>query len=733
MIYIYGDTQTKSFPLIKEKNFVVDDIENFLTGYLLDTREIQYFHHSFQTFIKLVYAQSYQAPISFYQFAKYVKIENYNESPVYYYVESIEVLSKNCIKLNLIMDTLNSCFCDSPRKLSFDKKTKVIREHQNRFYAGHNTSNRYVRRIPLLSESIIAPFYKIEDTTLNTLEKAPYSARSWYLIYQTLVVGENSPIQCYLLNDIAIKVQNASTTTYKLSSSQIFNMLGTYNALVFTRLGNTGSIKIGTSTTSFSDEYPAIIFAKNSSNVVVGYKLSSNGTSLSWFKTNKNDNFEVEFIGAWSYGGLVNLNFTNEEYNAGLATYVYINVESTSEYELDYNINNNGQKVNINQYSDTSTIPFSSLDRTDSRLVKVIALPYCPIKYNVSNGVFTSSTPFTIENGMIKLDSQNLNFAVDLSGYDDTMGALEKSVITLNPQEKQLRNIIDSKCYHSDFYYKKYVYDSFSYIYKLENVLSIEQDYNSMMSDFNKTILKYYVSNAITSKMYFNVKDDALSCVEQSDFDYMFFVNRNNEMPLFDSSYINYLRTGFNYDVKSKNRNEAILWTGVALSSAGAIAGFATGNVALGASAVVGGIMSYINAINSTISAEQNLNQKLAEYERQKATVLNADDVDLLKKYSSNKVHLQTWSVSENIQKLTDNLFYYCGYITNEFKVPTHNNRIYFDYLLCEPVFENTFNWDSEIIDDVIAKCNSGITFIHNYNNEYDFAQKYENYEIDLM
>ena len=50
------------------------------------------------------------------------------------------------------------------------------------------------------------------------------------------------------------------------------------------------------------------------------------------------------------------------------------------------------------------------------------------------------------------------------------------------------------------------------------------------------------------------------------------------------------------------------MWTGVALSSAGAIAGFATGNVALGASAVVGGIMSYINAINSTISAEQNFN-----------------------------------------------------------------------------------------------------------------------------
>ena len=99
---------------------------------------------------------------------------------------------------------------------------------------------------------------------------------------------------------------------------------------------------------------------------------------------------------------------------------------------------------------------------------------------------------------MIKLDSQNLNFAVDLSGYDSTMGALEKAVITLNPQEKQLRNIIDSKCYHSDLYYKKYVYDSFTYIYKLENVLSIEQDYNSMISDFNKTILKYYVSNIPT-------------------------------------------------------------------------------------------------------------------------------------------------------------------------------------------------------------------------------------------
>ena len=722
MIYIYGDTQTKSFPLIKEKNFVVDNIENFLSGYLLDTREIQYFHHSFQTFIKLVYAQSYQAPISFYQFAKYVKIENYNESPVYYYVESIEVLSKNCIKLNLVMDTLNSCFCDSPRKLSFDKKTKVIREHQNRFYAGHNTSNRYVRRIPLLSESIIAPFYKIEDTTLNTLEKAPYSARSWYLIYRTEVSGQDSPIKCYLLNDIGIKYEEG-TDTKELTLDQLENLRQNYNTFAISGLNSSGTIKFQTS--SVSGNYDVVIDNKT----VQLYRVSANDWRVSVFDES-GEVLNTYFFssgkmifdnGTFEYGG-----FLNNSQNSSTLKWAISNA-----YEFLYNINLN--KIYIDKFTDKTTIPFSSLDRTDSRLVKVIALPYCPIKYNVSNGVFTSSTPFTIENGMIKLDSQNLNFAVDLSGYDSTMGALEKAVITLNPQEKQLRNIIDSKCFHSDFYYKKYVYDSFSYIYKLENVLSIEQDYNSMMSDFDKTILKYYVSNAITSKMYFNVKDEALSYVEQSDFDYMFFVNRNNEMPLFDSSYINYLRTGFNYDVKSKNRNEAILWTGVALSSAGAIAGFATGNVALGASAVVGGIMSYINAINSTISAEQNLNQKLAEYERQKATVLNADDVDLLKKYSSNKVHLQTWSVSENIQKLTDNLFYYCGYITNEFKVPTHNNRIYFDYLLCEPVFENTFNWDSEIIDDVIAKCNSGITFIHNYNNEYDFAQKYENYEIDLM
>ena len=723
MIYIYGDTQSKSFPLIKEKNFVVDNIENFLTGYLLDTREIQYFHHSFQTFIKLVYAQSYQAPISFYQFAKYVKIENYNESPVYYYVESIEVLSKNCIKLNLIMDTLNSCLCDSPRKLSFDKKTKVIREHQNRFYPEHNSANRYIRRIPLLSESIIAPFYKIEDTALNTLEKAPYSAKSWYLIYRTEVSGQDSPIKCYLLNDIGIKYE-AGTATKELTLDQLENLRQNYNTFAISGLNSSGTIKFQTNTVS--GNYNVVIDNKT----VQLYRVTADDWRVSVFDAS-GDVLNVYYFtsgskmifdnGTFEYGGFLN----NDQNNTTMKW------DISNAYEFLYNINLN--KIYIDKFTDKSTIPFSSLDRTDSRLVKIIALPYCPIKYNVSNGVFTSSTPFTIENGMIKLDSQNLNFAVDLSGYDDTMGALEKAVITLNPQEKQLRNIIDSKCYHSDFYYKKYVYDSFTFIYKLENVLSIEQDYNSMMSDFNKTILKYYVSNAITSKMYFNVKDDALSYVEQSDFDYMFFVNRNNEMPLFDSSYINYLRTGFNYDVKTKNRSEAIMWTGVALSSAGAIAGFATGNVALGASAVVGGIMSYINAINSTISAEQNLNQKLAEYERQKATVLNADDVDLLKKYSSNKVHLQTWSVSENIQKLVDNLFYYCGYITNEFKVPTHNNRIYFDYLLCEPVFENTFNWDSEIIDDVIAKCNSGITFIHKYNNEYDFAQKYENYEIDLM
>ena len=44
---------------------------------------------------------------------------------------------------------------------------------------------------------------------------------------------------------------------------------------------------------------------------------------------------------------------------------------------------------------------------------------------------------------------------------------------------------------------------------------------------------------------------------EQEDYDRLIYVNRNNEVSTYDNAYLNYIRTGYNYDVKNKNRNIA--------------------------------------------------------------------------------------------------------------------------------------------------------------------------------
>ena len=78
-------------------------------------------------------------------------------------------------------------------------------------------------------------------------------------------------------------------------------------------------------------------------------------------------------------------------------------------------------------------------------------------------------------------------------------------------------------------------------------------------------------------------------------------------------------------------------------------------------------------------------------------------------------------------------LFFYAGYSANRMGVPTHNNRMNFDYLECDAVIEATNkNMTQEIINEIVNSYKNGVTFIHKtsrVSNAWDLEQKYENWE----
>ena len=69
--------------------------------------------------------------------------------------------------------------------------------------------------------------------------------------------------------------------------------------------------------------------------------------------------------------------------------------------------------------------------------------------------------------------------------------------------------------------------------------------------------------------------------------------------------------------------------------------------------------------------------------------------------------------------------------------VPTHNNRINFDYLECEASLEAVATIPEECISELVNCFKAGVTYLHRNTDRvvynWDFEQKYENWEKMLF
>ena len=74
-------------------------------------------------------------------------------------------------------------------------------------------------------------------------------------------------------------------------------------------------------------------------------------------------------------------------------------------------------------------------------------------------------------------------------------------------------------------------------------------------------------------------------------------------------------------------------------------------------------------------------------------------------------------------------MFYYCGYTTQEQKVPTIDTRYWFNFVQAKLVINGTNNIPSENVDNIIRRFGEGVTFFHKHNDKWDVGQVKENYE----
>lgn len=381
----------------------------------------------------------------------------------------------------------------------------------------------------------------------------------------------------------------------------------------------------------------------------------------------------------------------------------------------------------------------STVDRTDSKNVKLIKLPYPPLfiylrddgtyeydEFHWAHSGNENDTLQTTADEYLHAESK-FESPYPISNYV----IMDSMVISNHYLPKDIK--YESKLYSSEFFNYKIMYDSFVYMVEFENLDT--KNYLDKEDIFTVLSYEFTVTSTINSKFMF--KFNLPLKYYSDDYQSNLVITRNNEMGLYSNTYLNYLRTGYNYDLKAKEQAITSSWinTGIGIASTvgGGIVTAVTGGAgsAIGVAGVVSGVNSVVNSINTMISQERNFQAKIANLKASCASVAGSDDVDLMSEYCENKLRIVISEPKEHIRNMIYDLFYYYGYQTKRFGIPDLNSRYWFNFIQCEPEFTWT-HIANDILESIKEKFKNGVTIFHHHDGKYDVEQKYENWETDF-
>lgn len=576
------------------------------------------------------------------------------------------------------------------------------------------TTLTYNRNIDINSEGLTPLLYGKNKGILQG------DNQSWYLIYKG-----NNPLNCYLCAD------SGFTATLQGSKKEIVAtdlVVGTYYYILPDRNGNPyAAYDIGVNmVTNEGKDVSAMITHEGTGD------MTYNKQWVTYYYRDGSDikvgrYFYLDLGSGFFYVSTLTLYTTSKIVIESGPSIIKGNTLAT--------LTSNTATIRSGASFDISTgatsvevYDISTINRTDADIAKIIKLPYRPCDDDFNGWAYDSV--------MHMLLLKNLDRPLEI-GLQTSYNPFESLQFKDNPPSLAAakNKKWESKLYHSDYYQPKFVYDSFSFIFALER----QKQYVST-SDF---LIVFTATGTINSRFLFTFASYDVDGYALDDYSNILPIARNNELPIYNSDYINYIKMGFNYDVKTKQRQEAGQWIGTALSLVGSIASFASSSVT-GGFGIAGGISlatatlgQLVNAVNSTAQAEANQAQKLFQLRQQKESVMGSDDLDIMSKYTGNKAKWMLYQVSSRMESVLFDLFYFTGYIDGTSKIPDVTTRKWFNFLSCDLVINEDNNINDDIINDIKAKYALGVTFMHcntiNSVKTWDWNQEKENWEKSLF
>ena len=645
----------------------------------------------------------------------YIAVKNEDVNKVYYYfiIGSPTWISQNTIQLQLSLDTLNTFNND----LIWTNKTNITRQHKDRFSTTYTTTAQgkvLNRKIDGYDEGFAPVKYFNTGTSIRS-SSADYD---FYLIYrnkENLNTSSTVPIECYLCASEEINL-NISVNSNGIQFNN-YNIGDSLYAFAKDNTTFTTTINGTSYTISASGQYKGIAFFRLENGTNIAHVLKDDGSVI------------IPNIGNTA------LTDVTATVKVRVCRSFVPEVDAASQYTY-YSVlgqveARNYSTITIGQTSAT-LLSIDSVDRTDSRIVKIIKMPYAPFTLDFVNGKLRIPAGWTYSGGYLLLNDLNTEFLNVIAGNDDFSDYVSLTVVPADIGKNKDNNIkFESKLYNSSFFSLKYIYDNFEKEFLLERYTA-RTTYPGVMINFKQ-------SNNISSNSIF--KFDAMNGTykEPTLYGQYLNVNRQNEVALYNSDYLTYIRNGYNYDKKAKAQQFGAGVAGVALGALGAAASVfmpaagvvgAAGAISLGTST----LSSIVSIINTSISNEVAIQQKLENAKKSAASVSNTEDLNLLSYYNGNRLIKYTEDINENIKKSLYDLFRLTGYACNDYAVPAVNSRVYYNFLQCKADFEDT-NWTygKAFLDDIKAKYEIGVTYFHKVDGTYDWPQEKENFEIWMI
>lgn len=759
--------------LTPARNALVDYLDTYLAS-LTPTYTNDNFQYQKLALDLTVKIPMSQDVISNHSLGNYVVIEQDNKK-WYYFLLNCHWTSPNTVLLNLSIDSINTFKSD----LTFDDKTLITRQHKDRFEKRGSSLMRIVDRI---SENLTV---QQEQLSVSTLRQSNRDF-NWYLIFKTRDdLSESNltnPVGVYLCASQQLQLSGGTTTSKTITAADlaegnyyyftdIDNAVGAWqmriNAqnTVSSSIGQSVSVYLNTSTKVGATVRGITLHRKDNKlyaglvyNTPVGY-VSTSGYITSSLTSPTNAASTQPLPTALSDMPCIaieNVTFTQGNFmriSSGFVSYPEGTVSYTGRFPI---YTGQGQVV----------IDFNSVNKTDSKLIKILKLPYAPVNvtYDTTNKLYTFPATWSYQsNGLMKLDDAALSDGFLNNSLPYTQ-ITEMFMPVPTYDGHALRNInYESKLFNSAFYTYKLVYDSFSYDIALERVKPTSGQSSAQWT------FEFKTTSTINSKFMFKFRPINYTYKTFGDYDNYLMISRNNEEPIYNNDYVNYIRTGYNYD--QKLRHQQILQTALGVGIQGGTsaanfyvdkqrrelaarpnqplktltdeqyAGYLTQSRLAGSfstvaaiNAAAGAAQSLINTVFTAVQSQQSLDQKKLQLSQQSTAVSGSDDIDLLSYYNTNRLQLFKYQATDEDRQRLFDLFYYTGYACNYHNKPNTTSRYWFNFIQCTPEFieEGTSPYN-DYIDDVKARYQAGVTVYHVHDNEYDWEQKYENWERTLL